>query len=526
VARNFDDQAPETPFDVDAVVVGAGIAGLYAVYRLRDLGLTVRGVEAGSDVGGTWYWNRYPGCRCDVPIVEYTYSFDEALEQEWTFPESNATQPDIEKYLQHVADRHDLRGNFVFDTRVTSASYDERSGRWTVRTDHGDVYTAKYCVMATGALSAPNTPPIAGIDRFAGTVLYTATWPREGVDLTGRRVGIIGTGSSGMQAIPHLAAAAEQLTVFQRTPNYAFPGNVVPMAADFEAWVKANYRELRERQRSSHLGLSGMSMPTADGGEHPIGAGALANFADPEVNRQAREVFEGMVRGRVDDPEIADMLIPTDYPIGCKRLVVEIGYFETFNRPDVRLVNLRKTPIDEITDTSVRVGDEVFPIDVLVLATGFDAVTGPLSRIDVRGVGGTTLAEKWKESPKAYLGILPAGFPNLFTINGPGSPSVLTNVIVSIEQHVDWITDAIRYLETKGVTSFDADEAAEQGWMEHVAEASVRSIFTAGCDSWYLGSNVEGKTRVFLPYVGGVGRYREICDDVASDGYRGFVLTP
>ena len=285
--------------------------------------------------------------------------------------------------------------------------------------------------------------------------------------------------------------------------------------------MKANYRELRERQRSSQLGLSGMSMPKADGGERPIGAGALANFADPEVNRQAREVFEAMVRSRVDDPEIAEMLIPTDYPIGCKRLVVEIGYFETFNRRNVRLVNLRTTPIEEITETSVRIGEELIPIDVLVLATGFDAVTGPLSRIDVRGVDGTTLAEKWKENPKAYLGILPAGFPNLFTINGPGSPSVLTNVIVSIEQHVDWIADAIQYCEAKGVRSFDADEDAEQEWMDHVAEAAVGSIFTAGCDSWYLGSNVEGKTRVFLPYVGGVGPYREICDDVAGDGYRG-----
>ncbi len=516
---------PGTGLDVDVLIVGAGIAGLYAAYKMRELGLSVHGIEAGSDVGGTWYWNRYPGCRCDVPIVEYTYSFDEELEQEWSFPETNAAQPDIERYLHHVADRHDLRRCFSFETKVISAHLDEAGERWTVITDRGDHHRASYCIMATGALSAPTNPSIPGIEEFAGTIVHTGVWPRDGIELAGRRVGIIGTGSSGIQAIPHLAEAAEHLTVFQRTPNYAFPGSVRPMPADLETWVKANYRELREAQRHSTLGLSGLAMPTPGGGQQPIGAGALADFTDPEVNRLAREEFTAMVRRRVDDPAIADMLIPTDYPVGCKRLVVEIGYFETYNRPDVRLVNLRDTPIERITESNVVVGDERIPIDVLVLATGFDAVTGPLSRIDIRGRDGLGLAEKWSTGPKSYLGLISAGFPNLFTINGPGSPSVLTNVIVSIEQHVDWIADAISHLQAEGKTSIDAEESAEEAWMDHVANAATTSIFTAGCDSWYLGTNVEGKPRVFLPYVGGVGPYREICRQVAADGYSGFVVS-
>ncbi|HEX4979231.1 MAG TPA: NAD(P)/FAD-dependent oxidoreductase [Acidimicrobiales bacterium] len=516
--------------EVDALIVGAGVAGLYAAYRLRGLGLSFRGVEAGEDVGGTWYWNRYPGCRCDVPTIEYSYSFDEELEQEWSFPETMSAQPEIERYLNHVADRHELRPHFVFGTRVTSVVFDDSTSRWHVETDRGDRYTARWCILATGSLSAPNFPDIPGVDTFAGEKVHTGLWPRGGVDLAGKRVGIIGTGSSGIQAIPHLAAAAEHLTVFQRTPNYAFPAQVTPTDPDFEAYVKEHYRELRELQRTSAIGVSGMTRRTDDGEEQGLGAGALTGFsalADPELNKNMQELFAGLVRSRVNDPEVAEALIPKDYPVGCKRLVVEIGYYETYNRDNVTLVDLRKGGITEITATGVSTEQGDFELDVLVFATGFDAITGPLTRIDIRGRDGVSLKEKWAEGPRAYLGLVTAGFPNLFLVTGPGSPSVLSNMMVSIEQHVDFIADAIAYMRAEDLASMDADEAAEEEWIGHVNEVAVGTPFTApSCNSWYLGANIEGKTRVFMPYVGGVGRYRETCDEIVEDGYRGFLLEP
>ena len=480
--------------DVDAVVVGAGVSGLYAMYQLRELGLEVVGIEAGDAVGGTWYWNRYPGCRCDVPTIEYSYSFDEHLEQEWSFPETMSAQPDIEVYLNHVADRFDLRRDFRFGTRVVAATFDTSSDRWMIETDRGDCFTASWCVMATGSLSAPNVPPIPGIDDFAGTLVHTGLWPHEGVDLDGKRVGIIGTGSSGIQSIPHLAKAADQLTVFQRTPNYSFRAEAEPLDRELEAYVKEHYRELREMQRTSGAGISGMTMPTADGGERPVGAGVFSGqnqnsrsgsggTVDREQMRAAlermEESFARMVRKRVHDPEVAESLIPKDYHLGCKRLVVEVGYYETYNRDNVRLVDLRKGGITEITPTSVRTEQGEFELDVLVLATGFDALTGPLTRIAIRGRDGRLLADEWRDGPRAYLGLMATGFPNLFMITGPGSPSVLSNMVVSIEQHVDWIADAIAAHRQSGVTTMEPTVEAQEEWLDHVDEVSVGTQYTA-----------------------------------------------
>jgi cyclohexanone monooxygenase len=527
--------------DVDVVVVGAGVAGLYAVHKLRGLGFDVVGIEAGDGVGGTWFWNRYPGCRCDVPTIEYSYSFDEELEQEWQFAEVMSAQPEIETYLNHVADRFDLRRSFRFSTRVTAATFDADAEAWTIETDRGDRLSARWCVMATGSLSAPNLPDIPGIESFAGEVVHTGLWPREGVDVGGKRVGIIGTGSSGMQSIPHLAREAEHLTVFQRTPNYSFPGQVAPVDEELQAYVKANYRELRRLQRMSGAGISGMAMPPAgEGGTaRSVGAGAFGlaatigggssgtpdRAAMAEALQRMEESFARMVRKRVHDPETAEALIPKDYRMGCKRLVVEIDYFETYNRDNVTLVDLRKGGITEITPTSVRTEQGDHEIDVLVLATGFDAQTGPLTRIAVRGRDGRLLADEWRDGPEAYLGLMAEGYPNLFMVTGPGSPSVLSNMVVSIEQHVDWISDALAHHRDFGITTMEPEDDAQDEWAGHVQEVAVDSPYTAAsCNSWYVGANIEGKARVILPYTGGVGRYREICDEVAADGYRGFRL--
>jgi cyclohexanone monooxygenase len=518
--------------DLDAVVVGAGMSGLYAMYRLRRLGLHVRGIEAGDGVGGTWYWNRYPGCRCDLPTIEYSYSFDAELEQEWSFPETMSARPEIERYLNHVADRFDLRRDFRFGVRVTAATFDESTERWMVETNLGDRYAVRWCVMATGSLSAPNLPAIPGIDSFAGSIVHTGLWPREGVELEGKRVGVIGTGSSGMQAIPKIAEVAEELTVFQRTPNYAFPVRAEPTDPDFESYVKANYRELRGLQRSSRFGISGFTRPAADGnGEgQAVGGGAFADLgvlSDPVINQQMQDLFARMVRKRVNDEATADALIPTDYPIGCKRPVVEAGYYETFNQESVTLVDLRQGGITEITATGVRTEQGDYPCDVLVFATGFDALTGPLTRIDVRGRDSRSLRTKWANGPRAYLGLVTAGFPNLFLITGPGSPSVLSNMVVSIEQHVGWVAEAIEHMRSNGMAVMDADPKAEDDWVDQVHDVAQGTTWTApSCNSFYLGANIEGKARVFMPYVGGVAQYRAACAEVVRDGYRGFVLTP
>jgi cation diffusion facilitator CzcD-associated flavoprotein CzcO len=512
---------------VDAVVVGAGVAGLYAMYRLLQIGLDVAGVEAADGVGGTWFWNRYPGCRCDVPTIEYSYGFDPELEQEWSFPENMSAQPDIELYLNHVADRYDLRRHFLFGTRVTSLVYDEPSGRWSVETDGGQRYRATYCVMATGSLSAPNRPDIPGLESFAGAVVHTGLWPREGVALAGKRVGVIGTGSSGMQSIPLIAKEAAHVTVFQRTPHYAFRVPVAPVDPELRAYVRANYRQLRKKQRRTATGISGTTMPGADTPRAAVGAGALQSLSDPTVQQQVQELFAQSVRSRVHDPATAEMLIPTDYPIGCKRVIVETEYYETFNRDNVRLVDLRRGGIIEVTATSIRTEQGDHPLDVIVLATGFDALTGPLTRIDIRGRQGRSLQEKWAGGPSAYLGLVSAGFPNLFMITGPGSPSVLTNMVVACEQHGEMVLHIIEHMRAVEASVVDADPEAEAAWSAHVVEVAAGTQWTAPtCNSWYLGSNIAGKARAILPYVAGIDRYGDRWAEIVQDGFRGLVFGP
>jgi cyclohexanone monooxygenase len=550
--------------DVDAVVVGAGFAGMYLLHRLRGLGLSVVVFEAGTDVGGTWYWNRYPGARCDVPSMEYSYSFDPELEQEWEWTELMAAQPEILGYARHVADRFDLRRDIVFETRVTSAHYDEATNHWTVGTDQGHEVRARFAIMATGCLSVPNTPDLPGLDRFAGTVLHTGRWPKLEPDLAGLRVGVVGTGSSGVQAIPVLAQRAGHLHVFQRSPVYTVPAGNKPLRPEIAQAFKQRYPEIRERQRNSVSGFLGplalkepkpddvgpASDAPAPAGEAPAGRrpglldlspeqreaafddygpGAFQRFrdvyTDPDANDVACQLFNREIHKIVHDQAVATALEPRDYPLACKRQVIDTNYYETFNRSDVTLVDLRTDPLVEISPAGVRTESGEVELDVLILATGFDAMTGALRRIDLRGRSGHPLSEAWADGPRTYLGLQVEGFPNLFTITGPGSPSVLSNMIVAIEQHVDWITACLDHLQRHGLTTIEPSTEAVDAWVDQVNEAAAGTMYTASsCNSWYLGSNIEGKPRVFMPYVGGFGRYRQRCQEVAQAGYTGFVL--
>jgi cyclohexanone monooxygenase len=527
--------------DLDAVVVGAGFAGLYMLHRLRGLGLSVRVFEAGDGVGGTWYWNRYPGARCDVESMDYSYSFSDELQQEWTWTERYAAQPEILKYINHVADRFDLRRDITFSTRVTSAVFDDARSRWTVKTDRGDRVSARFCIMATGCLSDAQVPDIKGRETFAGPWYHTGHWPHGGVDFTGQRVGIIGTGSSAIQSIPIIARQASQLIVFQRTPNYSMPAHNAALDREYEQRVKAGYAEFRRQARESRIGFvverSGDSALAAAPDEREReyekrwrrgGLGFSAAYADiltsQEANDTAAEFFRKKIRAIVRDPDVAAALTPTDYPLGTKRLCVDTDYYATFNRDNVSLVDLRKTPIEAITPRGVRTTAAEYAADSLVFATGFDAMTGALLKMDIRGRGGLALRDKWAAGPRTYLGLAVAGFPNLFTITGPGSPSVLSNMIVSIEQHVDWITDCLRELRTQDRQCIEATAEAEEAWVTHVNDVGHMTLYPRA-KSWYMGANVPGKPRIFMPYIGGVGVYRQKCDEVAAAGYVGFTLS-
>ena len=533
----------------DVIVVGAGFAGMYALHKFRGLGLRTQVLEAGNDVGGTWYWNRYPGARCDVPSIEYSYSFDKDLEQEWDWTEIMAAQPEILEYANHVADRFDLRKDIQFQTRVDSAVFDENSNRWTVVTEGGQTHTARFCVMATGCLSVPNTPRIDGQDNFAGSVYHTGNWPEGGVDFSDAAVGIIGTGSSGIQSIPVIAEQAKHLTVFQRTPNYTMPAANAPLKTEFLRQAKENYSAIRAEQRASQVGIVGYGFGFG-GAENVVptqeikqttpserqrlveeeGFLAIRRYADvaldEEANELACEMYRDQVKRVIKDPATAQALMPRDYPMGCKRPVIDTNYYETFNRDNVTLVDLRQGGIEEITEAGVRTAKADYTFDVLVYATGFDAMTGALGKIDIRGRENRALTEYWEAGPRTYLGLQVAGFPNLFTVTGPGSPSVLSNMIVSIEQHIDWIARCISDLDQRGAQTIEATTEAEDEWIAHVNDVAQNTMFTAkSCNSWYLGANIPGKPRIFMPYVGGVGVYREKCDEVARNGYQGFELS-
>ena len=524
----------------DAVVVGAGFAGLYALHRLRGIGLTVKVFERGSGVGGTWYWNRYPGARCDVESMEYSYQFSQALQQDWHWSERYATQPEILDYANHVADRFDLRRDIRFDTRVESAIYDETADRWQVLTDAGESVSAQFLIMATGCLSVFNRPRFPGLEEFEGDVFYTGEWPHEGVDFSARRTGIIGTGSSAIQSIPIIAGEARHLTVFQRTPNYSVPAHNRPLDPALERQIKAGYADFRAGNRGRNTGLgsryalwedSALEAGEAErqrrfekcwntGGLMFMGAfGDL--LLDTRANATAAAFVRDKIRAIVDDPDTAELLCP-DNALACKRLCVDTGYFATFNRPDVRLVDISKRPIDRFTARGPVTDGREYPLDSVVFATGFDAMTGALLGIDIRGTGGRRLADKWSEGPRTYLGLAVAGFPNLFTITGPGSPSVLSNMIQSIEQHVDFIADCIAYMREHRHRTIEAEAEAEETWRQVVNAIAEQTIFTH-CNSWYVGANVPGKPRVFMPYLG-YPDYVEKCAAVAAGGYDGFRL--
>ena len=538
---------PKTSSDnYDVVVVGAGFSGMYLVKKLRDLGLNFVILEQGGDVGGTWYWNRYPGARCDIPTVEYSYSFDKELEQSWDWQELMAAQPEILTYANQVADNYDLRDSMRFNTRVASADFDENEHSWTLVTDTGDEYLARYFIMATGCLSVPNWPDIEGREDYAGRTIHTGLWPHEKVDFTGLRVGIIGTGSSAVQSIPEIAKTAKELKVFQRTPVYTFPAGNHPLDDDFRADIKARYEDIRETQRGS---LGGMAMFGVMGRLQEVGTEKIADCSeeereqrlveeglpslrryadvglDLEANEMACDLYRRHIADIIDDPETAKALMPRGYPMGCKRQVVDIGYYEAFNRDNVSLIDLREDPIERINESGVCTAGGQHDVDVLIYATGFDAMTGAINNVSITGRSGTKLKEKWENGPRSYLGLQIAGFPNLFTVTGPGSPSVLSNMLVSIEQHCDWITDCIHHLNSNGLNTIEAEQQAEDQWVKHVFEVADGTMLTApSCSSWYLGVNIPGKPRVFMPYVGGVGNYRAKCSNVAANGYEGFKL--
>jgi cation diffusion facilitator CzcD-associated flavoprotein CzcO len=531
--------------DVDVVVVGAGMSGLYALKVLREQGLRVVVLEKGSGVGGTWFWNRYPGARCDIPSLEYSFGFDPELEQEWVWTEHFASQPEIERYLNHIADRYDLRPDIRLDTGVRAATFDEATDTWVVETEGGEQVRARFCVMATGGLSAPNRPDLPGIDTFAGTIVQTSLWPEEGVELEGKRIGVIGTGSSGVQAIPELAKVASQLTVFQRTAAFTWPSQNKPLTDDEQAAVKARYRELREQQVASFSGTAGTTGAvilqfatddrrildsTPEEREAVLqqhGFSACRVWADTakdlDANEMAVELFREAIRRTVKDPDVAEALSPRGYPLGCKRPVLDTDYFETFNQDHVSLVDLRRDPIEEVTPTGIRTASGFVELDVLVLATGFDAMTGALTRIDVRGRDGRLLRDEWADGPRTYLGVSMAGYPNLFVCVGPGSPAVLATYPTQIELQVGWIADFLRHLTDHGITCVEADVSAQDAWTAHVNEVAEGTMFTApSCNSWYNGQNIEGKPRVFLPYVGGLPAYMARCNEVAAEDYKGF----
>ena len=533
------DIAGQPAPDYDIVIVGAGFAGLYMLQTARGLGLSAVVIEAAPDVGGTWYWNRYPGARCDVKSLDYSFSFDAAIEQDWNWTETYAAQPEILAYINFVADRLDLRRDILFNRRVTALHFDEASPHWDVLTDDGGRLRGRFCVMATGCLSVPKDPDIPGLPNFRGEVYSTSSWPAEPITLAGKKIGLVGTGSSGIQVGPMLAQDAERLYVFQRTPNFSLPARNVPLDPGVLASEKTRYPERRaaaRRHPAGHLrplsSAKVMEMTPAErraafeaawtsGGQDIFGA-----FGDLLTDAAGNAEITAMLHEKIDeivaDPAIARKLKPLDYPFAGRRICLDTDYYPMFNRSNVELVDLREEPLETVIEGGVRTASRTIDLDMIVLAAGFDAITGALMAIDIRGRGGLTIQEKWRHGPVSYLGIAIAGFPNLFTITGPGSPSVLTNVVTSIEQHVEWLRDLLRQMAVHGTATVEAVEAAETEWVNHVYEVANRLPIVMQANSWYLGANVPGKPRVFMPYAGGHHVYRDKCDEIAAQAYRGF----
>ena len=523
---------------LDLVIVGAGFGGLYAIHRAQQLGLSVRAFEGGDDVGGTWYWNRYPGARCDVESVEYSYSFSEALQQEWVWSERYAGQPELLRYARHVAERFNLRHAITFGTRVLSATYDDVANHWTIDTSHGEQVSARFLVLATGCLSAANVPDIPGLDTFSGRVLHTGRWPREEVDFSGQRVGVVGTGSSAIQAIPIIAGDAAQVVVFQRTASYSVPARNGPLSSEELARIKADYAGFRARNRAMPGGFGAdLGWNTASALDYSAedrdaqyearwqrgGFAFIGSFGDTSVNKAANDLAADFIRRKIKsivrDPAVAEVLCP-EQPVGCKRMALDTGYFETFNRENVTLVDISQHPIEYVDSTGLSVNGEHYEVDMLVLATGYDAMTGSYTGIDIKGRDGRRLKEAWAGGPITYLGLGIPDFPNLFIVAGPGSPSVLTNMVLAVEQHVDWIIDCIDFMNTHDLGTIEATDEAARAWVDHVNGIAALTLYPT-CNSWYLGANIPGKARVFMPLLG-FPDYEVRCNEVAAAGYAGF----
>ncbi|MBM3490219.1 MAG: NAD(P)/FAD-dependent oxidoreductase [Alphaproteobacteria bacterium] len=538
-----DPKAEGTPQAFDVLVVGAGVGGLYALYRLRQLGYRVRVIEAADNVGGTWYWNRYPGCRCDVESMEYSYSFSDELQQEWHWPERYGTQPEILKYINHVADHFDLRRDIQFNTRIRAARFDEAANRWIVTTDRGEAVTARFCVMATGNLSTPRVPAFKGIERFKGRTYHTGLWPKEGVDFTAQRLAVIGTGSSGVQMIPIVAKQAKHLFVFQRTANFSLPAMHAPLDPAKERQHKATYAERRRAAYDTPFGIAGYPPPTKqalqatpeereadyqrkwnEGGSISFLYSYTDLLTNKEANDTASEFVRGKIRATVRDPKVAEALCPKDHPIGTKRLILDSDYYETYNRDNVTLVDIRNNPIETITEKGIRLANgEEYEVDAIAFATGFDAMTGALKDIDIEGRGGRNLRQHWQDGPRTYLGLMIAGFPNLFTVTGPQSPGVKSQMILACEHHVDFIAACLQWLDRRGLARIDASDEAEAKWVAHNLQVADSTLYPLA-NSWYMGANIPGKPRVFMPYVGGVQNYRKKLDEVVAKDYEGFVV--
>lgn len=524
----------------DAIVVGAGFAGLYMLHRLRLQGMRVRVFEAGDGVGGTWFWNCYPGARCDVESMQYSYSFSEEIQQAWVWSERYPRQEEILKYINHVADHLDLRKDIQFNTRVIGGQFHSNSTTWSVQTSDGQLHTARFLITATGCLSASRVPDMSGLDGFKGEWFHTGQWPKTPVDFKGKRVGVIGTGSSGIQLIPMIAKEAKELVVFQRTPNFSIPAWNRPLSIEEQDAWKVNYAEHRRRARNTRSGIlydystratTEVSKQDRDAEYERRWAKGGANFThafndiftNRESNELAAEFVRNKIRSIVKDPAVAGMLTPKDHAIGTKRICVDTDYYKTFNNAHVKLVDIRATPLQEIKPKGIRTSDALYELDCIVFATGYDAVTGALERLNLQGEKGQLLKDEWTSGPRTYLGLMTVGFPNLFFITGPGSPSILTNVIVSIEQHVDWIARCIQYMNATQNSKIQAQAHAQEAWVQKVNDLAKNTLFPAS-DSWYMGANVPGKPRVFLPFIGGLGTYTEICEQVISEGYSGFDL--
>ena len=526
--------------DFDVVIVGGGLAGLYSIYRFRKMGLNIRAYEAGDGVGGTWFWNRYPGCRCDVESMEYSYSFDDDLQQEWVWPERYGTQPVILEYINHVAKRFDLMRDVQLNTRITQAVFCEKKHLWTITTNNGEQITAPICIMAAGNLSTPRKPDFPGLDNFKGDWYHTGLWPKEGVDFTDKRVGVIGTGSSGVQMMPHIAAQAKHLTVFQRTANFSLPARNAPLDPEKERKHKEEYRERRLAAYNTPFGIAGYPPPDKsaleateeerraiyeDKWQEGGSISYLFAYKDLLLNKDANDTASDFVRNKiratVNDPETAELLCPDNHPIGTKRLILDSNYYEIFNQSNVKLVDVRSAPIQEITRSGIKTTESEYQLDAIAFATGFDAMTGAIKEIDVRVDGGTTIEEQWDGGPRTYLGLMVAGLPNMFMITGPQSPGVKSQMILSIEWHINWIANCLSHMRNNNHTRVAAEVEAQQQWVDHVREVAGSTLYPLA-NSWYMGANIPGKARVFMPYVAGVEAYTKECNRVTQNGYQGF----